>query len=228
MRVDRVADHSFVANGLGPTSVVVDLGVNRGAFALPLARAFGCRVFGVEPVAELAAQLPREPGVEIDVAAIAGSDGTATIFDNVGRCATAVATLAESGAGTREVPALTLAALFDRHGIERVDLLKVDIEGAEIDALLAAPREVLARVAQITIEFHDCLDPALADGTARVDRKLRDVGFRRIAFSRDTTDVLYLNAAVIPLSPLARLYLLARYKYPRGIGRMIRARGGTR
>jgi FkbM family methyltransferase len=182
--------------------------------------------FGVELVAELAAQVPREPGVEIDVAAIAGSDGLAPIFDNAGRCATAVPTLAESGAGTREVPALTLAALFDRHGIERVDL-KVDIEGAEIDALLAAPREVLARIAQITIEFHDCLDPALVDGTVRVDRKLRDVGFRRIALVPDTTDVPYLNAAV-PLSPLARLYLLARYRYPRGIGRMIRARGGTR
>ena len=227
MRVDRVADHSFVANGLGSTSVIVDLGVNHGAFALPLARVFGCRVYGVEPVAELAAQLPREPRVEIDVAAIAGSDGTATIFDNAERCATAVTTLAESGAGTREVPALTLVTFFDRHEIDRVDLLKVDIEGAEIDALLAAPREVLVRIAQITIEFHDCLEAAPADGTARVDRKLRDVGFNRIAFSRDTTDVLYLNAAVIPLSPLARLYLLVRYKYPRGIGRMIRARIGT-
>lgn len=227
MRVERIAEHSFVASGLGPTSVVVDLGVNRGAFALPLARRFGCRVFGVEPIAELATELLREPSIEIEVAAIAGAEGTTTIFEEAGRCATAVATLSEKGVGTRDVPALTLAAFFDRHGIERVDLLKADIEGAEIDALLAAPREVLVCIAQITIEFHDSLDPTLADGTERVDDKLRDIGFRRIAFSRDTTDVLYLNTALIKLSTLGHLQMLARYKYPRGIGRMIRAWGGS-
>lgn len=166
--------------------------------------------------------------MEVDVAAIAGLPGTATIYTNARQCATTIERLAERGIDTREVPALTLAAFFDRHGIERVDLLKVDIEGAEIDVLMAVPPEMLTRIGQITIEFHDFLDPGLADGTALVDQKLRDGGFHRIGFSRDTTDILYLNAALIGLSPLTRLFALARYKYARGLSRMIRARVGKR
>jgi Methyltransferase FkbM domain len=49
------------------------------------------------------------------------------------------------------VQTVTLSVLFARHALESVDLLKFDIEGAELDAL--ALRE-LDRVAQIVGEVH--------------------------------------------------------------------------
>ena len=40
--------------------------------------------------------------------------------------------------GTREVPAVTLDAHCAAHSIDRVDLLKIDVEGAEVNVLLGA------------------------------------------------------------------------------------------
>ena len=48
---------------------------------------------------------------------------------------------------------VTLEELMDRCGIEAVDLLKLDCEGAEWDILPAA-EGVLPRVRQICMEFH--------------------------------------------------------------------------
>jgi FkbM family methyltransferase len=61
------------------------------------------------------------------------------------------ATVTEGGDDTVEV--FTLETLVDDYGIESVDLLKLDCEGAEWDILPAAER-VLPRVRQICMEFH--------------------------------------------------------------------------
>jgi hypothetical protein len=54
----KVGDHSFVASGFGPRSVVLDLGLNSGHWALAMIGAFGCTVYGVEPVPLLFDSLP--------------------------------------------------------------------------------------------------------------------------------------------------------------------------
>ncbi len=51
-------------------------------------------------------------------------------------------------------------------------ILKMDIEGAEWDALAATPRACLARFAQITLEFHTLLDLAEPAFNARVQAAL--------------------------------------------------------
>jgi hypothetical protein len=45
-------------------------------------------------------------------------------------------------------------ALMARAGFGRVDLLKIDIEGAEIDLLLKNAERWLPRVRNLSIEFH--------------------------------------------------------------------------
>jgi hypothetical protein len=39
--------------------------------------------------------------------------------------------------------------------IERIDLLKMDCEGAEYEILFGTPRDVLAKIAEIRMEIHD-------------------------------------------------------------------------
>jgi FkbM family methyltransferase len=43
-------------------------------------------------------------------------------------------------AGTEEVPATTVDAFCDKHAVFRIDLLKIDVEGAEYQVLLGARR----------------------------------------------------------------------------------------
>jgi hypothetical protein len=58
------------------------------------------------------------------------------------------------------VTARTIDAIMSMIGIERIDLLKVDIEGAEAE-LFANPRAWIDRVGVLAIEFHDELQPDL-------------------------------------------------------------------
>ena len=46
---------------------------------------------------------------------------------------------------TREVPAVTLDDHCKAHGLDHVDLIKIDVEGAEVDALLGAQHILTAR-----------------------------------------------------------------------------------
>lgn len=56
------------------------------------------------------------------------------------------------------VKTVTLATILEKHEIERVDLIKLDCEGAEYDILMKAPHSTLRRMDRIIMEYHD-LDP---------------------------------------------------------------------
>jgi FkbM family methyltransferase len=58
-----------------------------------------------------------------------------------------------------QVASITLPEIFDSNAIERVDLLKMDCEGAEYEVLYATPPEYLQRIARLRMEYHN-LDSA--------------------------------------------------------------------
>jgi FkbM family methyltransferase len=58
------------------------------------------------------------------------------------------------GRGCGTVRGVSLPWLLERYGIERVDILKMDIEGAEREVLNAASLEWLARVEGVLVETH--------------------------------------------------------------------------
>ena len=44
---------------------------------------------------------------------------------------------------------------MERLGITKIDILKLDIEGAEFELFVSTPDDILRRIGQITVEFHD-------------------------------------------------------------------------
>ena len=88
-------------------------------------------------------------GVRLRRCALTAHDGEATF---VPAAQPWVSALGEGATGGITVPALTLETLLDELGWERVDLLKIDIEGAELD-VLSSP--ALDRVRMIVGELHD-------------------------------------------------------------------------
>ena len=67
-----------------------------------------------------------------------------------------------SGVGT--IRGITMNELFDEFGIDRIDLLKLDIEGAEKEVFGSGPTAWLDRVGVIAIELHDCFKPGCSGG----------------------------------------------------------------
>lgn len=220
--MDRAQGHSFLCGGLGPGATVVDLGMNRGLFARHVIDRYGCRVVGVEPVPDLYDRLPRREGLVAERCAISGSQGEGHLHLNESSCATLMAGLAEVSASRVSVRAVTLDAFIARHGLAAVALLKVDIEGAEIDMLLGVQADTLATVDQISVEFHDFVDDEFKSGVRAVDHRLKESGFRRLSFSLDNSDVLYINESRLALPWWQYIYIAVRWRYLAGLVRKLR------
>ena len=76
-----------------------------------------------------------------------------------------------------EIPAYTIATIAEKLGHSRIDLLKLDIEGAEyevLDGLLVSP----IRPTQILVEFHHRFFDNGLERTAEVIGRLQDAGYR--------------------------------------------------
>jgi FkbM family methyltransferase len=226
-QIDFIAGHSFRSDVLGPDSVVLDLGLNTGEFALELIERYGCRVLGVEALPDPIAAIRNPPDeLKVEQAAIAPTGGTIAIRLGAGHCPTALADLAPEDAETLSVPAITLPELLAKHalGASTIDLLKVDIEGVELDMLEDASDDLLLSVAQWSIEYHDFIEPAHRPRIDALHRRFEALGFQRLNVSRTRNlDVMYLGPET-RVSRLTKAWALARFKYLRGAGRVLRRR----
>ena len=216
MRVAVVEQHSFISDQLSAGTVVLDLGMNVGGFAKIVNARYGARVMGVEPVAEYA-KLVRQAGFEVLKAAVAGEAGKITLHVHPTHGGSVVETVGGMERVAVEVPAVTLDDVFRHYDLDVVDLVKMDIEGAELAVLEHVSPRTLARIKQITVEFHAFLNPEQRARIEMITARLERLGFASLDFSNARfTDVLFVNRSRIPLSRVQRYDLLLRYKYARG------------
>ena len=160
--------------------LIVDLGTNIGATATWLAHRYGCeRMIAVEPVPGNAAVARRNLAAngidaEIHEAAIGGQEGVGFFADSADASEGHVA---DHG---REVQLVTVPGLI---GNEQVDLLKMDIEGGEADAINGNVGW-LEQVRVIVTELH----PQYAD-TDGIIRTLQEAGFEYVPLPGDPDSV---------------------------------------
>lgn len=88
----------------------------------------------------------------------------------------------------------TISAILDENALQRVDLLKIDVEGAELLVLRGVDAEDWPRIARLAVEVHD-VDGRLAE----VHRLLETAGFHHITDEQDWpfegTNVYMVHAA---------------------------------
>jgi hypothetical protein len=128
----------------------------------------------------------------------------------------------QTARSVEEVPGMTLDGLFGLLGLDRAHLVKVDIEGAEFAMFGAASDDVLRRCDQITVEFHDFMDPGLTPAVEDVIARLRGLGFLAIRFTRKFHgDVLFINPARTGLGTAEYLYARHVLRTARGVRRIL-------
>ncbi len=217
----RVCGHTFALSALDKASVVLDLGMNKGEFATWIVSHTPATCFGVEPVPGLFSHLPAHARIHPKQVAIGGKTGSASLHIYKQHDASLHSEIVpEKAVETISVRMYSLFDLIAEFGIERVDLLKIDIEGAELDILENGDQATLTRVAQISVEFHDFIDPDMAPRIKSALRRLRRHGFlvQKCSYF-DHSDVLALNTALLPLSAAERLSVRAQ-----AIAAMVRRR----
>lgn len=128
---------------------VVDVGANVGYYTLVMARRVGPlgRVHAFEPDPDLARHLERHlelnglgDRVEVHRSALAARSGTARFLraDDANRGGGTLFHYSDLGGESIEVEVDTLDAAADRSALQSVDLLKLDVEGGEVDVLAGA------------------------------------------------------------------------------------------
>jgi FkbM family methyltransferase len=143
------AESDLLSRFLRPGMTVLDVGAHHGYYALLTSRRVGNsgRVFAFEPSSRERRKLGwylrwnRCSNVEMIAAAVGARAGQAELFVAGGR---------ETGCNSLRLPAVrgtpkkvsvpvdTLDDFLSRRGVEHVDFLKLDVEGAELSALRGA------------------------------------------------------------------------------------------
>ena len=149
--------------------VIVDAGANVGVFSIWLSRQCSkARIISLEPFAEnyvyfesnLRAAGFGPDRVKPSQVALGKAFGQGQMTSVGDRSLDH--TLSSDGvddAGGLSVPIVPLAGLFDLAKADRINLLKVDIEGSEKDAFESVDPETLRRCDRIAIEYHDNIRP---------------------------------------------------------------------
>ncbi len=142
---------------------ILDLGANIGLASLFYAQRYpAAKIVAVEPSLNNVEILKRNtldwPNIRVVQAAAWNTDGTVNLVDpGIGHWGMQVAA-ADLTRAPSPVAALTVSTLLKQNDIDHLDLLKVDIEGAEKEVFETSD-EWMKCVSAVVIELHDRYKP---------------------------------------------------------------------
>src|ERR1700733_824304 len=182
---------TVLATLLGPGKVFVDLGANEGYFTVLGARLTEPegQVIAIEPqdrlIPVIGANL-RDNGLNATIVQAAVSDRKATavlhLAPSMNTGGSALQRATKYPVPTQRVRTVTLADVLDDNHVVNVDLLKIDIEGFEFEAILGSPQLFTdKRIKAMALELHPA---ALATRRKSVEQL---VSFLTGAGYRETT-----------------------------------------
>lgn len=103
-----------------------------------------------------------------------------------------------------KVKTLSFNSLYQLENLRKIDYMKVDIEGGEYDFIDSLTHYQADLIAQLSIEFHDFVDPKLSGKTHRAIRKLHELGFEMVysqgldyLHRTDYADCLFINKKLL-------------------------------
>jgi FkbM family methyltransferase len=198
--IRRLREHSFFAALLARPAAVADLGAHRGEFfaALksehPISRAL---LIEADPaLAESLKQAFDEADVMHAAVVAESKQRSVTFTRSIEPESSSIFREWSAAYGIADqvtVPTLDFSDAVKRLG-ERIDLIKMDVEGAEIGILESASASDLAYCSQLTVEFHDKRPPFARRDVDRVCRRMRAEGYGVVMANwPKADDVLFVN-----------------------------------
>jgi hypothetical protein len=122
------------------------------------------------------------------------------------------------------VEAKSLSAFCTEFKCSRIDVLKLDIEGAEIEVLASCSDIFLAGIGQITVEFHEWAGVGTVQEVERIISRLQRLGFFAFNVTRTNyADVLFVNRTLLSKSQFITVWL--KHWVPRIVRSALRRTG---
>ncbi len=192
----------FTPQGLNSGSIVYSLGVGDDIdFDLSVIEKYGVKVHAFDPTPSSidmldGRDLPQQ--FEFHPWAVTATDGSLMFYPRLKKDGTKSEVMytmiaeEETIDDAIEVSAYSLSTITEKLGHRKIDLMKMDIEGAEyevLDGLLASP----IKPTQLLVEFHHRFPGISLDKTADVIERLRAAGYRIFAISEIGREVSFLR-----------------------------------
>lgn len=180
-----------VKSYLKPGGTFVDVGANEGYFSVVAAKTVGPggRVLAIEPQSRLQRVLLRNfalnscQQVTLVAAAVSDHAGQASLHltPGVNNSASSLVRPTRYPLFRQIVPTLRLAEILDQAGIDTCDLMKIDVESWEYEAVLGSKDLFRSgRVRALALELHPPLLAARGLDPAAITRFLDDCGYREV------------------------------------------------
>ncbi|NBP57167.1 FkbM family methyltransferase, partial [bacterium] len=179
---DRIYD-SFL-NNLGELDLVLDVGSSCGLFTqLIKERGFGkLYAFEVSPKAtEVFNQIHgKDERIELINKAVWSGEGKIKIYEDPENSIVSSAVMATSN--YFEIESISLDSFFRNNNIQKVGLMKMDIEAGEYKAFEGLSDESLSKIENLILEFHENFGGVLWD---KILRRLDGLGYNYQIFKED-------------------------------------------
>jgi FkbM family methyltransferase len=159
MKLDRLGNEDYGSwttdiEGLTKESIVYSFGVGYDiSWDLELIRRYGCRVYAFDPTYSSAEWLKKQilpPEFVFEQVGISTYDGDETFYLPLKEGKGDFSTVKKGSRSTR-LPVKTLQTLMKERGHKQIDVLKMDIEGAEFAVL---PTIAALNIRQLLVEIH--------------------------------------------------------------------------
>jgi FkbM family methyltransferase len=142
--------------------IIIDGGANIGLFALLMKNRYPeAKIICIEPDPENFSLLQKNtapyPGISCENCGLWNRDTILKVYDkyDAGKWGMIV----EEDPLRGNIPALAMSTLLKKHGIQRIDLLKLDIETSEKQLFASHYADWLPKVDTLVIELHDWMEP---------------------------------------------------------------------
>ena len=173
---------------LNKESVIYSLGIgNDIRFDLALIEKYGCEVHGFDPTPITLEWLKKQKipsQFHIHPVAISDKDGEVTFYPPEESYGWSSSMVQKDGTIDKsyQVPAKRISTLMKELGHSHIDLLKMDIEGAEYPVVTDFLKEGI-RPTQVLIEIHHRFQHLSLDHTKNMVKELNDAGYKIFSIS---------------------------------------------
>jgi FkbM family methyltransferase len=194
MPLETIYGHTISTKLLGPHPTLVDLGSNLGSFSHTMIKKFGCKSFAVEALPALFEKIPHSDSLKKFNFAVTEKTGFVKFNVSSNPEGNSIKPLMEESGETITIPSKNLEEFVREENIGNIDLLKMDIEGAEIEVLNSCSDGFLSGIRQITIEFHDFNGVVPPAEVKKCVDRFRRLGFMPVQTSLSSgLDSLFIN-----------------------------------
>ena len=212
--IRQVRGHLICTKELTPDSVVIDLGANEGLFSKEIHESFGSVCYAVEPNKTLYNNIQFDFINKFNYA-ITASDGPVDFYISNNNEASSIIKDFEVIWGNNErqtIDGITFVNLVSKLNIgeKKIEILKIDIEGAELELIESLDYEAVRNIKQITIEFHDWINEALHERTVAAIKRLTGFGFDAYTDTPNhkwPVEMLFLNRKLSNFDPKEKFAL---------------------